>query len=472
MLFSSYSFIFIFLPIVLVIYFICGKLFKNDMLQKIILIAASFVFYAFFSIKFLILLIISIIVNYFILLLLKRDKKKFYLICGVIFNILFLCYFKYKHFFIESINLIFRTQIFTNYLLPIGISFYVFQQLVYIVMVNKGEAELESPINYLLFVTFFPQLVQGPILTANEFFPQVHTLSKRVSFNNISFGIYLFSIGLFKKAVIADSLAIIVNNGYLIDKPSFLICWITALSYTFQLYFDFSGYSDMAVAVAKMFNFDIPYNFLSPYKSESVTVFWRNWHVTLGRSLKHLVYIPLGGNRKGKIRTYINLFMVFLVSGIWHGDDLTFILWGGVYGILIVLEKICSKQFDKIPHVIRVIITFLIVNFLWILFRASDFQTALCFYKGMIGLNGISFSLSDFSRLTYDSIVSFPAIIDFGYIFVTLLLCGYIVLRQKNTFELASVFVVSKLNCIITVLLFCLSILTLTRGGVFIYFNF
>lgn len=472
MLFSSYIFIFLFLPLTLISYFLIGRFSKTFLYQKILLVISSIIFYAYFSIKYLSVLLFSLFFNYFLSYLITKYRRRYIFLISVFFNILTLCFFKYNDFFISSLNYIFRTKVIVSFILPLGISFYVFQQLQYLLEIYRQNDSPKSLLDYSLFVLFFPQLLQGPILINKDFFPQLSDKSKKVNFDSIAAGLYLFSIGLFKKAVVADTLSIFVNNGFGITNPSFGLSWIISFCYTFQLYFDFSGYSDMAVGIAKMMNFELPYNFDSPYKSVSVTMFWRKWHITLGSTLRNLIYIPLGGNRKGNIRTLLNLFVTFLVSGFWHGDDLTFIVWGVGYGVLMVIEKVFMKSLERIPNLIRIILTFIIVNLLWVLFRADSFNSALNIYRGMMGFNSFSIHLSDFSKLTFDSIISFPSILDFVYVSSILLACFIVVFNHKNSNSMFESFKPYPKSLCFAIILFSISILTLSRGGVFLYFNF
>ena len=348
MVFSSYNFILVFLPIVLGVYFLLSRI-KNDIYQRLFLIIASLFFYGYQNIKYVALIILSIAVNYIIAIAMQRNKKKIariFLVLGILFNVLLIGYYKYYDFFIENINLIAKTNFRLKYiLLPLGISFFTFQQLSFLVSVYKGEEKVERLRDYSLFVLFFPQLVAGPIVLYSEMIPQFKE-TKRRFFNaeNFSGGLFIFAVGLFKKAVVADTLCVLVDNGFTLTSYGMAAAWTTALSYTLQIYFDFSGYSDMAVGLGKMFNIDIPFNFLSPYRSESITEFWRKWHITLGRALSTYIYKPLGGSRKGLARTCLNLFITFMVSGFWHGASWTFIFWGMLHGLFIVTERIKGKN--------------------------------------------------------------------------------------------------------------------------------
>ncbi|HZK19789.1 MAG TPA: MBOAT family O-acyltransferase, partial [Treponemataceae bacterium] len=272
----------------------------------------------------------------------------------------------------------------------------------------KREEKVETFIDYFLFVTFFPQLVAGPIVLYSEMMPQFKDDKRRkIDYDNIALGIYIFVIGLFKKIVIADTLAVFVNNGFgNTSALGLLPAWIISLSYTFQIYFDFSGYSDMAIGIGKMFNIDLPINFNSPYKSKSISEFWKRWHMTLGRALANYIYIPLGGNRKGKTRTYINLFITFLVSGLWHGAAWSFVLWGALHGLFSILDRVFNKFLIKFPPFLKTVWTFLIINFLWVLFRANSMTEAYGIYKGMFNINNLG--LNHFASIVNDGIIGFP----------------------------------------------------------------
>ena len=474
MVFSSYIFILVFLPIVVVVYYLLSKL-KNDIYQRIFLIIASLFFYGYYNVKYLLLITASIIVNYLIALGIQKNKKhpKIFFVLGILFNVGLIGYFKYYNFFIENINHVFNLSFATkNIILPLGISFFTFQQLSFLVSVYKGEEKVEKFRDYCLFVTFFPQLVAGPIVLYSEMIPQFKDKKKRY-FNekNFTTGIFMFTIGLFKKAFIADTLAVFANNGFGMTGMGLASGWLTALSYTLEIYFDFSGYSDMAIGLGKMFNINLPVNFLSPYKSESVSEFWRRWHITLGKALSTYIYKPLGGNRKGKIRTYINLFVTFLVSGLWHGAAWTFVIWGGLHGIVVVIERMLKDKLTKIPIFIRKLCTFLIVNALWVLFRAESFNQALEVYKGMINFSNLGISQLDTIVGTSGGI-NFPISVDTVYILGIIIVLLFIVFKCKNSIEYMEKFKATKKQLVITCLLFCLAFLCLSRQSIFIYFNF
>lgn len=475
MVFSSYIFIFAFLPIVIIIYYLLS-LVNNSLYQRIFLVAASLFFYGYYNVKYLMLIIISMVLNYGFAIMIQKSPKgkdKFFLGLGVIFNVALIGYYKYYDFFIENINALFGCDFTLRYImLPLGISFFTFQQLSFLVSVYQREEKVERLRDYCLFVTFFPQLVAGPIVLYSEMIPQFKDESRR-KFNveNFAAGIYLFSFGVFKKAVIADTLAGFVNNGFGMTDLGLAAGWMISLSYTLQIYFDFSGYSDMAVGLGKMFNIDIPFNFLSPYKSKSISEFWRRWHITLGRALSTYVYRPLGGNRKGILRTCINLFLTFFVSGLWHGAAWTFVLWGVLHGMFTIIERLLKEKIEKIPQDVRILGTFLIVNALWVLFRAESFGQALEVYQGMLAIGNLNFAQLQ-TVVGFEADVNLPAVMDYAYIIGMIGLLLLIVFGCQNSAERLEKFNGSKKTLATAVVFFCVAILCLSRESVFIYFNF
>lgn len=479
MVFSSHVFIFAFLPAVLLGYYLLPRFFAGSRLrrvQNLFLIAASLFFYGYFNVSYLLLIAASILVNYLLALAIQNGRRqrlvKLCFVVGVLFNVLLIGYFKYYDFFIENINFIFRSSYALKHLLlPLGISFFTFQQLSFLVSVYQKEEQVEDFVNYCVFVLFFPQLVAGPIVLYSEMIPQFADESRcRFNGDNMAAGVYLFCIGLFKKAVVADTLALFVDNGFAQSSLGLAAAWATSLSYTLQIYFDFSGYSDMAIGLGKMFNIDIPWNFLSPYRSESFTVFWRRWHITLGRALSSYIYKPLGGSRRGRARTFLNTMATFLISGLWHGAAWTFVLWGGIHGLFVAGEKLLGDRLERVPKALRVGLTFLLVNVLWVLFRAESFSQAGMVYSGMLSFG--SLNLGQLAALVLDNSFDFPTIVDIAYLFSLLAVLLAVVFRCRNTRELLEHFRCSGRNLAFTVFLFCFSVIHLSRGSIFIYFNF
>lgn len=474
MVFSSYEFVFAFLPIVLVGYF-CAH--KSMVVQNIILVVASLFFYAYFNVSYLPIILSSIVINYLVgKLMTKFSSKKIAekLLCtaGVLFNLLLLGYFKYYDFFVENINTVFNADFTLKHiLLPLGISFFTFQQLSFILSVYKKEEKVEDFLSYALFVSFFPQLVAGPIVSYSEMMPQfLDKGNRRFNYENFALGIYIFVFGLFKKLVIADTINVFVGNGFGSKELSLAAGWATSLSYTLQIYFDFSGYSDMAIGLGKMFNINLPLNFNSPYKSQSIGEFWQRWHITLGRALRTFVYIPLGGNRKGKVRMCFNYLITFLLSGLWHGASWTFVLWGGINGLCIVFEKIFDKVLVKIPKWIKIAVTFLITNILWVLFRAESFEQAVAVYKAMVNVRNIG--LNSVAALANDGTMGLPTVVALAYVLVFIVGLLLVVFLSKNVIEKADTFKPTVKNAIVVSILFAISVIFVSRESVFIYFNF
>lgn len=398
MLFSSPEFIFYFLPIVFVSYLLLVR-WGGKSASGAFLAAASLFFYAWWKPIYLPLILASIGVNYaltrFFLVNpeLSIGRRKLWLTVGIVFNLGLLGYFKYSWFVVETAAAIvgsdFRIE---PLLLPLAISFFTFQQIAFLVDAWKGEVKEFRFSNYVLFVSFFPQLIAGPIVHHREMMPQFED-EKRArwpGWQNLEQGLRIFLIGLGKKLILADSLAIYANAGWGdANELQLWAAWATTLCYTFQLYFDFSGYSDMALGAARFFGIHLPINFNSPYKARNIQDFWSRWHMTLSRWLKEYLYIPLGGNRKGSLLTYRNLFLTFLLGGIWHGAGWTFVIWGALHGVGCIVHRFWSKLGKTIPLPIGWVMTFFYVHIGWVFFRASNVGDAWAMLKAMFGLNGV-----------------------------------------------------------------------------------
>ncbi len=398
MLFSSPVYIFLFLPVVVIVYFIMMR-WRMAAAGKIWLIAGSFLFYSYSALQYLPLIIGSICVNFFLGNRLRKipsdstnardfTRRKVLLATGISFNLCLLGYFKYADFFIENLNRAFDTS--TSLLslaLPLAISFYTFQQIAFLVDSSNSEAGEPDFGNYCFFVMFFPQLIAGPIVRHREMMPQFVNIHNRLlDWSNMATGIFVFAIGLFKKTVIADSFALWANAGFDSGKAlSFFEAWSASLSYTFQLYYDFSGYSDMAIGAALLFNIKLPVNFNSPYMALNIQDFWQRWHITLSRWLRDYLYIPLGGNRKGPARTLINLMITFLLGGLWHGAGWTFVIWGAMHGAALAIHRVWQQRGLKMPAIIGWLCTFLFINVAWVFFRAATLPDAFRILKGMAG---------------------------------------------------------------------------------------
>lgn len=484
MLFNSFIFIMAFLPVCLIGYFSLNRIRRYRTAQAFLL-AMSLVFYGYYNPSYVLIIVLSVLVNYGLYKLIRKtagtNKAKLIMIAGVSFNILLIGYFKYMDFFIGNINSVFKSDIaFLRIALPLGISFFTFQQISFVVDTYRGEVPDYKIIEYACFVTYFPQLIAGPIVTHDELVPQFLDESrKRFNFDNFSKGIYIFALGFGKKILLADIFGIAVEYGFSIPNSlNATESVLTIFAYSLQLYFDFSGYTDMATGVAKMMNIDLPMNFDSPYKSAGISEFWKRWHATLGRFLTRYIYIPLGGNRKGLLRTLLNTMIVFLISGIWHGAAWTFVVWGAMHGLMMVIERLCKKAFDKIPKVIRIIYTYLFVSVAWVIFRADSFSDAFTliknvFTKGYYAINDNY--LESFRTIELRKVLSIVHLENrFHYITIV----GYyvvafaIVFFTKNSRNKMFSFKPNFVNWMWTLIIMLWGIYSMTGISAFLYFNF
>jgi len=390
MLFCDPIYFLTLLPITAFLYWLAIDL-KKFRIAIFVLILASVIFYVSWSWKFFLLLFCSATINFFIgRKLLQKQKDRFWLLIGCLFNLGLLGYFKYFNFFIDQCNWLLGTHFqIAKIILPLGISFYTFQQVAYVVDAYKHEIEPCGFWTYVLFVIYFPQLVAGPIVHYQEMMPQFGS-HKEVRWDLIWEGLFIFLCGLFKKIVIADKLGIFVQQGYgQVDQLAFLSAWVLSLSYTFQLYFDFSGYADMAIGSGLFCGIRLPENFNSPYRAVSIQDFWRRWHITLSTWLKNYIYIPLGGSRCSLPETCINLFLTFFIGGIWHGAGWTFIIWGTMHGIATVIHRLWYQAGLHLNKFFAWFITFNFVNIAWIFFRADSFHDAYAVIHKMFNLSWI-----------------------------------------------------------------------------------
>ena len=485
MLFNSYIFIFAFLPVTFVVYFFLNRL-KLTVAAKTFLVLSSLFFYSWWNISYLPIILASMFFNYTVGVAFSKEwthswiNKKTILILGIAANVALLGYFKYADFLISNINMLLDSRIELLHLaLPLAISFFTFQQIAYLVDSYHGETSEYDFLNYANFVTFFPQLIAGPIVHHKEMMPQFARLDNKViNYKNISAGLFIFSIGLFKKVIIADTFAIWATAGF--DHAQVLNmaeAWATSLSYTFQLYFDFSGYTDMAIGAALLFNIKLPFNFNSPYKAHSIQEFWRRWHMTLSRFLKDYIYIPLGGNRKGEFRTYSNLMATFLIGGIWHGAGWTFVFWGLLHGIAIVIHRAWNRMGMKLYTPLAWFITFNFINITWVFFRAKEWDDALKVLKGMfmgalvlpqswqdtlgtLARHGVQFGswLQGISRDDYTPLWLISALL------LTLFL--------QNSNQLTEKMKPGYLTALYAAVLFLIAASSLSKLSEFLYFNF
>lgn len=376
MLFNTPEYYFFFFPIVTIAYFYFATKTTHS-ITHCFLTAASFAFYAYWDYRFLPLLIGSITLNYTFSIWVT--KSKLLLTFGIVSNLLTIAYYKYffllTNGFTDPINGDYSTNT-----IPLAISFFTFQQIAYLIDCRTNAKENPTFLDYALFISFFPQLIAGPIVRSSEFIPQ---LKKRIHFNkrNLNKGITIFTIGLFKKFAIGDTLGIWVDNFYQLETFPGYFAWLAAISYTLQLYYDFSGYTDMAIGSALVLNINLPQNFNSPLKALSVSDFWKRWHLTLTRWLRDYLYIPIGGNRNGETRRRINVFIVFLAGGLWHGSNWTFVTWGFAHAIALTIESFWKKGHIKLPKALAWTGTFIFVCLSFISFRSNNLGQAIQIYE-------------------------------------------------------------------------------------------
>ena len=467
MVFSSAAFLFLFLPVTLLLY--SPKLFyknreRETAKKNFVLLAVSLIFYAWGEPVYVLLMMLSILFNYFIGLDLEmhRDKPlqmKLILVAGILFNVFALGFFKYSGFVTESLNSLFGLEIeFTAPNLPVGISFYTFQILSYIVDIYRGVPAQKRLVPFACYVTMFPQLIAGPIVQYTDIEKQLN--NRTVTRDKFAAGIILFFKGLGKKVLFANTIGAFYTDIIAIgtDKMSTLTAWIGIICYTLQIYFDFSGYSDMAIGLGKMLGFDFVQNFRLPYTAKSVTDFWRRWHISLGNWFRDYIYIPLGGNRVGPVRHIFNILVVWALTGLWHGAAWNFVAWGALYGVLLIVEKYLLKNIlEKIPSIFRHIGTMVVVMVGWVLFSSESFTAALDYIKVMFGFGQTAFydstaayylssaglSVIVMSLSAFGFFVKMPRIKNFrlnvivmtvGYTLIFLLCVAYLISETYNPF--------------------------------------
>lgn len=486
MLFNSFVFIFVFLPIVFSGYFLLNR-FGNSKLSLIWLVLGSLFFYGYFEPSYLILISTSILVNYSIGHTMNRIHsnrgKKWLLTLGILFNVSLLGYYKYADFFISNVNTLFASNYaLLHLILPLGLSFITFQKIAYLVDTYRGETKNYSFATFSLFATFFPQLIAGPIVHHKEVIPQFEDeKNKRIILSNVNMGIFIFLVGLTKKVAIADTVALWANDGYQhYQNLTFIESWITSLSYTIQLYFDFSGYCDMAIGLALLFNIKLPVNFFSPYKARNIQDFWKRWHMTLGRFLTQYIYIPLGGNRKGKILTYFNVFIIFFISGFWHGAGWTFIIWGVMHGLASILLRLWGITNIKLPYWVSWFITFQFVNVAWVYFRATSIEQANTIIMKMFTPNWsefTSFFTHPIRNFSYSATFKLPliAINNPKVVVLSIVLLLLVSFLAKNSIQLMKEFKPKWsyiVACQFMLAMVLVSIYMMQKNNVFLYFNF
>lgn len=493
MLFNSWEFILAFVPVAFLGYFWLNQKARLPIAAKAWLVAASLFFYSFWTLYYLPLILASMLFNFAVGSGLSPERsslhstisKRGMLILGIVINLALLGYFKYMGFFIENINLVLDANYpVPDLILPLAISFFTFQQIAYLVDSYRGETTEYDFLSYALFVTFFPQLIAGPIVHHREMMPQFASRwSLVVRHGNVLQGLFIFGIGLFKKVGLADTFAIWATEGF--DgghELDFYAAWATSLSYTFQLYFDFSGYCDMAMGAALLFNIRLPLNFNSPYKALDIQDFWRRWHISLSRFLRDYLYIPLGGNRRSVSRTYLNVMATFLLGGLWHGASWMFVVWGAMHGMAVGVHRLWHSLNRPIPTVFAWVLTFLFVNVSWVFFRAksmadaervlrgmADFESALGTLTASIPTAGLAWGGGLSDRL----LLELPnGVVPYTWSYA-MIVTALVIIFQKNAFELMSGKlgwgkVIMGASVFSAALYFTLA----STSSVFLYFNF
>ena len=487
MLFNSYIFILVFLPLCLVGYFGLNHI-KKYTLAQAFLLGMSLWFYGYFNPSYLAIILTSIVVNYLFTLVMAKTNnqalRKAEVTIAVLLNLGILFYFKYFDFFLMNLNRFFSTD-FTlqNILLPLGISFFTFQQVSYVVDAYRGEVSQYNFLQYASFVAYFPQLIAGPIVTHDELIPQFMDISKKqFNWDNFAKGLYMFAMGLGKKVLIADMFGIAANWGFanvqLLDTTNAIF---SSLAYTIQIYFDFSGYCDMAIGIGQMMNLDLPVNFDSPYKALTIDEFWHRWHKTLTRFFTRYIYIPLGGSRKGMLRTYLNIMIVYCASGLWHGANYTYIAWGAMQGVLTVINRIYKDKIKKLHPGFSWLVTFLLVSSSMTLFRANSIADALTIFKriammefGPVNENITNAFLLPGIQLLIRNVPQL-AFLEFR---PTLLLTFFyggamaLILGPRNAHEHMLTFQPNWKNALWTAILLVWCVLSFAGVSTFLYFNF
>ena len=486
MLFNSYIFVLLFLPLCILGYFGLNGLGRYKLAQ-VYLLGMSFWFYGYASPQYLLVIIASIAANFSFYCALNRFSltnnvkvRKFILGTALLFNIGVLFYFKYTDFFIDTVNGLFRTSYNTlNIVLPLGISFFTFQQISFIVDTYRGEVPKYSFLHYASFVAFFPQLVAGPIVSHNELVPQfMDKEKKRIDWDYMATGICLFTYGLAKKVLLADTFGNAAAIGFSnISELNTTNAMISMLAYTMQIYFDFSGYCDMAVGIGRMLHIGLPINFNSPYKALDINEFWDRWHMTLTRFFTKYIYIPLGGSRKGTARTYLNIFIVFFLSGFWHGAGWNFIFWGVFHGIFCIITRHFKTYVDKIPAVIRWCVTFGFINVAWVFFSANTLRSGLSFIKKLLlfDFGAIDKKILNCFRLPETAVLRNMVPGDGLSYFVmaaVFVLAFILILGTRNAYEKMQSYKPTFSNLCTTTVLLVWCIFSFAGVSAFLYFNF
>lgn len=485
MIFASIEYILLFLPLTFAGYFALNKL-QLRRLGKIWLVAASLVFYSYWSIDYLPLLLGSILFNFAAGIAISRERRpawrKALLVVGIGADLALLGYYKYTGFLLDNLDALTGTRLDVgNIALPLGISFFTFTQIAYLVDSYKDKSDEYDLVNYGLFVTFFPHLIAGPILHHREMMTQFASRWRLfIRPRYVASGLFIFAIGLAKKVLIADTFAIWANAGFASEQSlTFFEAWVTSLSYTFQLYFDFSGYSDMAIGSALLFNIWLPINFNSPYKSFDIQEFWRRWHMTLSRFLRDYVYIPLGGNRVPELQVQFNLFLTFLIGGLWHGASWMFVIWGAMHGAALVVHRVWRRLGFQMPRPLAWLVTFNFVNIGWVFFRAESLDDAWRVLRGMVDIESIDGGFIPTASLAWAGWLAdwylplLPTGIAASLLPLLAILVAFGLVTRRNSTDLLLAGL-TPLKMIWAAALFCVCLVVInsTASTVFLYYNF
>ena len=462
MVFTSINFLYYFLPTVLILYFIVPKKYKN-----LLLLISSLLFYFYGEPKYIILMIIEIVLAYFEARLIEKYKSKEIFIFSIFIHVLLLCIFKYTNFLITNINGIFNTNIsLLNIVLPIGISFYTFQIISYLVDVYKEKVKAQKNfISLATYVSLFPQLIAGPIVRYETINDELD--NRKQTFNDFSSGISRFIIGLSKKVLIANILGELCNIFILSSEKTILFYWIYGISYSLQIYFDFSAYSDMAIGLGRMFGFHFMENFDYPYISKSITEFWRRWHISLSSWFKDYVYIPLGGSREGTFKLIRNILIVWLLTGLWHGSEWTFVIWGMFIGILLVIEKLLlNKYIEKLPSIVRRIYTLFIIMISFIIFSGSNINES---FNNIVGL--FNFSNPFINKFTIHYLKDYGLVLIIAIFLSTPILKNTIIKLKENK-KINNIINILDIIVLLILLVIVTSYLIDSSYNPFLYFRF
>ena len=470
MFFNSYGYLFLFLPIALLGYF---ALRRASVLALGWLTIASLFFYGWWNPWHLPIVAASIGFNFWVgrRISASRERKRPWLYLGIGANLLLLGLFKYTHFLFANIAEVSGWSVSVPEIaLPLGISFFTFTQIAYLVDTERDQVRETQPLIYALFVSFFPHLLAGPIIHHAEMMPQFADAKNRpFDADNLARGLFLLALGLGKKVLVADPLGAIANAGYAnVAGLGFSDAWVTTLAYSLQIYFDFSGYTDMALGAALMFNIRLPINFDSPYRATSIQDFWRRWHITLSRFLRDYLYIPLGGNRGGALRVGANLMLTFMLGGIWHGAGWTFLAWGTAHGVALVVHSSWRRLGWRLPVLAAAALTFLFVHLSWILFRAPSLGEAWLMLHKLVPPSGLS-DWTVLAALPRSWAFTLDAIQSSGF---ALLVAAALAVLPRNSNTMVRRFAATPLECLLTIVLLTLGTLSLGQDKQFLYFNF